>query len=322
MAESVDALKERLAYLEQTIESLKKWERRSWFKRTFNRWIPPRKPVSTHYAPIRQIETKVEDKDKAVPFAYATPRMVTDLTQCCFYHTVDLPTVGTVKGHWDLRGRIGEYLGRIDVAGRRVLDLGTASGFLTFEMEKQGAHVVSFDADSSERFAFLPMHSHDSVTKREEWYALHEGVLNTTKNSYWLSHRLHNSSAQAYYGNVYNLPGELGMFDVVVVAQILIHLRDPIMALTQAANRSARHLVIAEGMIDSPEADMRLCGSMKNGIPYAWFKLSTTLYREVLEMLGFRIIRQTTASYSCSDSQHDNQIPITTIIAERVQTTA
>ena len=34
-------------------------------------------------------------------------------------------------------------------------------------------------------------------------------------------------SARLYCGNVYNLPEALGQFDVVVVAQILVHLRDP-----------------------------------------------------------------------------------------------
>src|SRR5947208_16942976 len=34
---------------------------------------------------------------------YATPRVVTDLADCYFYHTTDIPGVGTVRGEWDLR---------------------------------------------------------------------------------------------------------------------------------------------------------------------------------------------------------------------------
>ena len=34
---------------------------------------------------------------------YAPPRTVTDLNDCYFYHTMDVPGVGRVTGEWDLR---------------------------------------------------------------------------------------------------------------------------------------------------------------------------------------------------------------------------
>ncbi len=34
---------------------------------------------------------------------------------------------------------IDDYLGRFDFRGKRCLDIGTASGYLTFEMERRGA---------------------------------------------------------------------------------------------------------------------------------------------------------------------------------------
>ncbi len=43
-----------------------------------------------------------------------------------------------------MRG-VDEYLGKVDFAGQRVLEIGPASGFLTFEMEKRGAEVVSVE---------------------------------------------------------------------------------------------------------------------------------------------------------------------------------
>lgn len=36
---------------------------------------------------------------------YAKPRHVRDLSECYFYHTMDLPGVGTRLGNWDLRVR-------------------------------------------------------------------------------------------------------------------------------------------------------------------------------------------------------------------------
>jgi 2-polyprenyl-3-methyl-5-hydroxy-6-metoxy-1,4-benzoquinol methylase len=69
------------------------------------------------------------------------------IEDCWFYHVMDLPGLGTVNhfGRWDLRGRFDEYTGFIPVAGRTLVDVGSASGFLTFEAEKRGAVVTSFD---------------------------------------------------------------------------------------------------------------------------------------------------------------------------------
>jgi len=70
---------------------------------------------------------------------YAPPRTVTDLNDCYFYHTVDVPGVGRVTGEWDLRAGVREYLGSVPFAGKRVLEIGPASGFLSFFMEREGS---------------------------------------------------------------------------------------------------------------------------------------------------------------------------------------
>src|SRR5262245_36356241 len=66
---------------------------------------------------------------------YAQPREVTELSDCWFYHTADIPGHGCVQGQWDLRPNIDRYLGGVNFHGKRVLDVGAASGFLTFNME-------------------------------------------------------------------------------------------------------------------------------------------------------------------------------------------
>ena len=61
---------------------------------------------------------------------FADPLKVEDIGDCSFYHTVELPGYGVINGEWDLRGRVNEYLGNVDFAGQRVLEIGPASGFL------------------------------------------------------------------------------------------------------------------------------------------------------------------------------------------------
>jgi hypothetical protein len=34
---------------------------------------------------------------------YTEPRSVSDLKDCYFYHTMDLPGIGKIEGNWDLR---------------------------------------------------------------------------------------------------------------------------------------------------------------------------------------------------------------------------
>ena len=68
---------------------------------------------------------------------WETPREINKLEDCYFYHTMDLPTYGTVTGEWDLRGKEDLYLGHKSVDTKKVLDVGTASGHMCFYMEKK-----------------------------------------------------------------------------------------------------------------------------------------------------------------------------------------
>src|SRR6516164_8364027 len=101
---------------------------------------------------------------------YAQERVVAGIDGCFFYHVMDLPGIGTVGQDWDLRGRVDDYLGNIELAGKRVLDVGTASGFLTFEMERMGAEVVSLDADGPKCNFPLPFRRL-SGDNRHKWEA-------------------------------------------------------------------------------------------------------------------------------------------------------
>lgn len=89
-----------------------------------------------------------------MPGIFANPISVQSPSECMFYHTVDLPGFGTVKGFWDLRGKEAEYLGYVNFQGKKVLEIGPASGGLTFFMEKSGAEVVSLEASADYRMEY------------------------------------------------------------------------------------------------------------------------------------------------------------------------
>jgi hypothetical protein len=69
---------------------------------------------------------------------------------------MELPDHGVTNGEWDLRRGVDEYLGNVSFAGQRVLEIGPASGFLTFEMEKRGAEVISVEVTARHGWDFVP----------------------------------------------------------------------------------------------------------------------------------------------------------------------
>jgi hypothetical protein len=185
---------------------------------------------------------------------YADPRRVDSLDDCWFYHTTDVPGHGTVQGNWDLRGHVDEYLGGVSWAGKRVLELGTASGFFCFEMEARGAEVVAFDLAPGLAPDILPVASHHDLGELTRGLA---GLMERLRNSYWLCHRLHGSRAKVVYGNIYELPAGIGPVDVATFGSILLHLRDPFLALANAV-RFARESIVVTDVFHQNEWDARV----------------------------------------------------------------
>ena len=233
------------------------------------------------------------------PIAFAPPRQIDDLSDCFFYHTMTLPGFGEVRGHWDLRGRFDDYIGHVDVKGKSVLDVGTATGFLSFEAERNGASdVVSFDMAHARQQNFLPFKDKLHYRDPPAWAEEHNVEVEQWKNAYWLCHRLLNSRARVYYGDIYDLPVELGQFDVAIVASVLEHLSDPISALASISRLVRETIVVVTPLIDSEEKIARFEGSSDHPEnDFTWWTYSTALYREIFAMLGFTLDRITSSQY-------------------------
>lgn len=230
---------------------------------------------------------------------------------CDFYHSIDLPLSGPQVGDWDLRGRFDDYVGHIPLAGRTLIDVGAASGFLSFEAERRGATVTSFDVANPGQWAQLPFPG--AVPGFASWN------FERRKNAYWLAHGELGSSAAAVYGDVYDLSPELaGNFDVALVGQTLVHLRDAISALAAVASVCRETMVIVEGSFEDEYPVAALCArAARPEVDYAWYQYSHGWYREVLAILGFPSLTMTTGSYSCTFADHQPEIVLTTIVAHR-----
>jgi SAM-dependent methyltransferase len=226
-------------------------------------------------------------------------RFVDRLEDCFFYHAMDLPGFGLVRAHWDLRGRFDDYLGGVDVAGKSILDVGTATGFLSFEAEKRGAaRVLSFDMSDAKQQAFLPFKDKLYYRDPRQWAEVYGAEIKQWKNAYWLCHRLLDSKAEVCYGNIYELPVELGQFDVAIVGSVLEHLSDQITALASIARLTKETIVVVSPLLQTEERIAQFEALASNPeVDFTWWTYSLGVYREVFGMLGFRISSVSHAKY-------------------------
>jgi SAM-dependent methyltransferase len=212
---------------------------------------------------------------------------------------MEFPELGLVRGQWDLRGRFEDYVSGVPVAGKSVLDIGTATGFLSFEAEKLGANrVVSCDLSDAKQQRFIPFKGKPYYQDNEQFTADHAVEIERWKNAYWLCHRLLNSQAKVFYGDIFQLPPALGQFDVAIVGAVLEHLNDQITALASIARLTKETLVIVTPVLETEERIARLEPTADNpDYDFTWWRYSVGAYREILKIIGFSIARITEAQY-------------------------
>ena len=249
----------------------------------------------------------------------AAPRRDVRREDCFFYHVNDIPGVGQVGEHWDLRATIEDYLGHYNFSGRTVLDVGTASGYLTFEMEKRGADVVSFDVENARVTEIVPYYN--DPCEKEELLASQEIGFDKLKNSYWFCHEHLNSSARAFYGNIYQLPAALGVFDIAMVGMCLPHIRDPLGALTSIAARSRKTVIITQQTLheDTPIMQMIAYPNPEHleHLRFAWWMISDGCLTNFMAILGFRLQQKNRAPHKCVAYTPARYEECTTFVFER-----
>lgn len=109
----------------------------------------------------------------------------------------------------------------VDLAGQRVLDIGTRDGFFAFECERRGAEVVAIDYMPPEETGFM------------------------------VARELLGSEVEFVQDNVYELTRErYGSFDLVLFLGVLYHLRDPMLALDRISDVANGRLIVETQVID------------------------------------------------------------------------
>lgn len=255
----------------------------------------------------------------ADPFT-APPQLVPDLAACYFYHTLELPGHGLVEGEWDLRPNLAAYLGGVEFRSRRVLEIGTASGCVAFHLERQGAEVIAFDLAPAQTTDIVPFFG-DELAARTERVRQH---LQRIRNGFWLAHAACGSQVRRAEGTVYSLPVGLGPVEVATFGSVLLHLRDPFLALASAARLTQQTLVVTEllQLRTWQRWLLRLSGTHgpvwlpdpRSGEPkHSWWYLPPELIVRWLNILGFA--RTTVTQHTQLFRGHPSRLY--TVVAER-----
>ena len=258
---------------------------------------------------------------------WAEPKNVTSADDCYFYHTMDIPTHGIVNGEWDLRGREAAYLGNTGLAGKRVLEVGPASGHLCFAMEKMGASVVSYDLSDKQQWDVVPYAGYDMKL----YIAQRKNHIRRLNNGYWFAHRAFGSSAKVVYGSVYDIPDNIGTFDVCTFGSVLLHLRDPFLALQRVLAHVQETVIVtdvASGLgfrafvYKMMTAVETLTGARRvSFLPNAkelspldtWWILTPRVVAEFLQILGFA---ETTISFHRQQNK-SREVLLYTVVGRR-----
>jgi hypothetical protein len=230
---------------------------------------------------------------------YATPREVTDLKDCHFYHTMEVPGHGVIEGEWDLRAGVDSYLGRVPLEGKRVLEVGTANGFLCFSMEQRGAEVVALDLGPDQVPDLVPLAGLDLRPH-------YEGIRNLIRrlhNAYWFCHRRFGSRARVVHSSAYAVPEAIGPVDVATFGSVLLHIRDPFLALASALRLTRQTVIVTDLLGERSRLKQwviaRSAGPSMRFVPSTtgdrqvttWWQFTPRAIRAFLAVLGFRDTR-------------------------------
>jgi hypothetical protein len=208
-----------------------------------------------------------------------------DPATCHWYHEAELRDGRRIAGGWDLVNGERAYLGEIDLEGSRVLEMGPATGHLTFWMERHGADVVAFEAGTDPGIDLISY----GLTDLEDARQRATGFIERVHRSWWWLRSHWDASAVVARGSIYELPPDLGTFDVATFGSILLHLRDPYAALASAAAVTRRSIVVTD-VVPSEFAQPSRPLVRFNPVPgdkTSWWLLAPGAVSRMLATLGF-----------------------------------
>jgi tRNA (mo5U34)-methyltransferase len=234
---------------------------------------------------VQQQRVTREELDQVAQSSPEAAAIVDRIRGLMWYHTVDLGHGVRTPGFVDHRAQLPYYGLPASMAGMRCLDIATFDGFWAYEFENRGATDVT---------AIDVARATDIDCPR---YMLRDpDAFNLDRElggSFKVAHDILSSKVQRVVRSVYDLdPAVDGMFDFVFISDVLIHLRDPQLALERAYSVCRGALIVAdvyspelEGLGDVPVAQFLGPGE-------TWWFPNVACLRQMMTVAGFEPIEE------------------------------
>lgn len=232
-------------------------------------------------------------RESLFPYRPEMPWPKAPRENCIFYHAMSFPNGTAVEGPWDIQDSFRDYIGNYSLRGKTVLDVGTASGYLAFAAEQQGAVVTAIDALSAVEIERLPFEDTLYHQNRTAWVQRSEPWLITLKNGFWYAWHEYQSKVEVVYAPLDRLPYWNRRFDVVIAGAILEHLANPIAVIENIAGLANEAVIIAFTPVgDTGDQVMQTANDWSSNADshsFTFWTISRGLYRRVFNNLGFDV---------------------------------
>jgi 2-polyprenyl-3-methyl-5-hydroxy-6-metoxy-1,4-benzoquinol methylase len=180
------------------------------------------------------------------------------------YHQLDLGENLVMEGDYDMTKYLQYYDLPADLTGKRVLDVGTASGFFALECARRGGDVTAIDiwpADS----------------------ALLTAIIDAT-----------GVNVKYVQKNIYDLTPEFGLFDLVVCGSLLLHLPAQFGAVQRLKSVCSGQLILSNACTEDSQTNQepicKFLGAPGNDAEVAYWhfwSVSGAALKQMLLTAGF-----------------------------------
>jgi tRNA (mo5U34)-methyltransferase len=232
-----------------------------------------------------------------------------------WYHAIDLGNGLVTPGPNDYRAELPSFGFPSSMKGMNALDVGSATGFFAFEFERRGADVTSVDIPSYEELDRFPGENPEprieglrQALDMPEGTSLADIYRLAIDRPFNFCHRVLHSKVHRVHSSIYDLSREkLGNrdFDFVFLGDILLHLTDPIRALTAVAPLCRGTLVISQTLPKYNSAPLLLyVGGEKPDAGLVWWHPNQLCLEQILKKMGFKkVVKVGQLSYARPQAQ-------------------
>ena len=225
-----------------------------------------------------------------------------------WYHTIDLGNGEIVQGDYSMEQYLPAYHFPENMTGMKVLDVGRASGFFSFEFERRGAEVTATELRSITEWDYLggPDKRQERIDSYQKGHPNFDEYM--IRGAFFFAHAKRKSTVTPIDANVYDLSPALfggNTFDMVFAGSIFSHVKNPIGAAECLRSVTKKTCIIAAPSFPVRQSYLarKLCPGLTKFVAHApllrfvgrgdddarsWFTFNASGLIEMLYAAGFK----------------------------------